>query len=267
MIRPPFPVKIFKLALAPAPSVYVILNSFLCEFRIHTQLNYHAKPFIIIFYPSHNGSNLSSTTKIFVGLAYSIAISTLYLEIFNVAVTSFAAHYMALMFSWNIPWIECDFDERSHDCVFLNYTKTWYKNHTKECCHVYRNPNCTAQVWNSNSLKFGAYDFYFNNVLRFGYDNEPMYDEYLSNLFVFVIISWCIIFFLSVIGLRRYAKIITGINLTIFASFVPISLFTFVISPNYTMIKSMKTNFTALRNYLVSNITQFDINLNIHFLI
>lgn len=183
----------------------------------------------------------------FLGLAYSIAIQGLFLEIFNVILAAISLYYAMLMFSKSVPWIDCSFKYSSDQCA----TPDPAKSYNKTCCHSFRHMNCTMEN-NVNLSKFSSFDYFNNYVMRIGNKTNPIQTGYLTHLVINAEIIWFVIFIFVAIGLRRCAKIFNIINMTMYITLVPIMLYTFAISSKYPMVEYITSDFSSLKDYRVS---------------
>ncbi|KAI4470026.1 sodium:neurotransmitter symporter superfamily [Holotrichia oblita] len=181
------------------------------------------------------------------GLAYSIAIQGLFLEIFNVILAAIALYYAILMFSKSIPWKDCSFEYSSDTCMVADPDESY----NKTCCHPFRSNNCTIEN-NVNLSRFSSYDYFNNYVMRIGNKTAPIQTGYLAHLVINAEIIWFVIFILVAIGLRRCAKIFSIINMTMYITLVPIMLYTFAISSRYTIVDYITSDFSSLKDYRVS---------------
>ncbi|GJQ71964.1 hypothetical protein Trydic_g3072 [Trypoxylus dichotomus] len=123
------------------------------------------------------------------GVAYSIAVASLYIQFFNLTSATLAFHYMTHTISKSLPWTNCEFSRHSNEC-FVAYTG---QNYTKKCCSYYRDVNCSVENMYQNSAKFSSSDYFYRHVMGIGYDNRPLHEGFITSLIINTEIMWTLL--------------------------------------------------------------------------
>ncbi|XP_071051891.1 sodium-dependent noradrenaline transporter-like [Onthophagus taurus] len=179
------------------------------------------------------------------GLGYSIALTKLFAETFNISFIGLAMYYLYILITnGDVPWKDCNFPRANKDCIALTDPKAKFL-HSGKCC---RTKDCGKRNLTESSAKFASLDYYMSFVLEEGYEEEPLHYNLLLHWSIAVAIVWVILYLFMLIGLRNFRKLFWIVDIIFLITVIPAVILTIALSPGYEVMDEMEASLSNILN-------------------